>query len=453
MNGGIRWILFDAVGTLIYADPPVADVYCATGREFGSRLSAAEIQQRFVCAAARRSERVASLVRPPTSEAAERERWRRIVAAVIDDVDSSDELFEQLWQHFAEPQHWQLYDDVRQHSERLRSHGFRLGIASNFDSRLGPIVAAHPVLAACEAVFVSSAIGYAKPDPRFFAAVQQRLGVSPAEIVLVGDDDVNDIQGRRRGLAGGVSGRGSAILKGAHFRRSRVKAGSLPYEARLVNEVISCHDAARMTQQRSRWLVPYITAVVAWVIRLWMSTMRVRIVSADGREHPADPATEGTSTPSGTKGCSAPLAKRPKVRVLISQHTDGEVIAQICQHLGMGVIRGSTARGGCQALLSMIRDVDETTHLGITPDGPRGPRRELKPGVVMVASQSGLPVVPIGIGFVRAWRFRSWDRFALPLPGSTIVGVIGAPLVDSARSRSRRAETLDPRSWKARCDC
>jgi lysophospholipid acyltransferase (LPLAT)-like uncharacterized protein len=103
------------------------------------------------------------------------------------------------------------------------------------------------------------------------------------------------------------------------------------------------------------------------------------------------------------------------------------VIAQICQRLGLGVVRGSTARGGCQALLSMIRDVDHT-HLGITPDGPRGPRRELKPGVVMVASQSGLPVVPIGIGFVRAWRFRSWDSFALPLPGSTIVGVVGAPI-------------------------
>src|SRR6476661_4639375 len=58
----------------------------------------------------------------------------------------------------------------------------------------------------------------------------------------------------------------------------------------------------------------------------------------------------------------------------------------------------------------------------------RGPRRQLKPGVVMVASQSGLPIVPLGIGFVRAWRFKSWDRFALPLPGSTMVGVIGDPI-------------------------
>jgi lysophospholipid acyltransferase (LPLAT)-like uncharacterized protein len=178
---------------------------------------------------------------------------------------------------------------------------------------------------------------------------------------------------------------------------------------------------------RTRWLVPFIAAAIAWFIRLWMSTMRLRIASADGREHPADPAQARYLYAFWHEGLLAPLATRPTIKVLISQHTDGEVIAQICQRLGIGVIRGSTARGGCQALLAMIRDGDKS-HLGITPDGPRGPRRELKPGVVMVASQSGLPIVPVGIGFVRAWRFRSWDRFALPLPGSTLVGVVGAPI-------------------------
>jgi lysophospholipid acyltransferase (LPLAT)-like uncharacterized protein len=66
--------------------------------------------------------------------------------------------------------------------------------------------------------------------------------------------------------------------------------------------------------------------------------------------------------------------------------------------------------------------------LGITPDGPRGPRRELKPGAVMIASQTGLAIVPVGIGFVRAWRFGSWDRFALPVPFSVLVGVVGEPI-------------------------
>jgi lysophospholipid acyltransferase (LPLAT)-like uncharacterized protein len=181
-------------------------------------------------------------------------------------------------------------------------------------------------------------------------------------------------------------------------------------------------------KRRNRWLVRYIAAVMAVVIRVWMSLMRVRTVSVDGRQHPADPAASRFLYVFWHEGLLAPLATRPKIRVLISQHTDGEVIAQICQRLGIGVIRGSTARGGSQALLAMIRDADDSTHLGITPDGPRGPRRQLKPGAVIVASQSGLPIIPLGIGFVRAWRLTSWDRFAIPWPGSTLIGVIGEPI-------------------------
>jgi len=181
-------------------------------------------------------------------------------------------------------------------------------------------------------------------------------------------------------------------------------------------------------KRRNRWLVPYLSAAVAFVIRLWMSTMRTRIVTADGREHPADPSVQQFIYAFWHEGLLAPLATKPKIRVLISQHTDGELIAQICERLGIGVIRGSTARGGCQALLEMIRSAGGDSHLGITPDGPRGPRRELKPGAVMIASQSGLAIVPVGIGFVRAIRFQSWDRFALPLPFSKMVGVVGAPI-------------------------
>jgi lysophospholipid acyltransferase (LPLAT)-like uncharacterized protein len=179
---------------------------------------------------------------------------------------------------------------------------------------------------------------------------------------------------------------------------------------------------------RNRWLVPYLAALIAFVIRVWMSTMQKRMVTADGSEHPADPRVEQFIYSFWHEGLLAPLATKPKIRVLISQHTDGELIAQICERLGIGVFRGSTARGGCQALLEMIRAAGSDTHLGITPDGPRGPRRELKSGVVMIASQSGLKVVPTGIGFVRAHRFQSWDRFALPLPFSTMVGVVGNPI-------------------------
>jgi putative hydrolase of the HAD superfamily len=187
----IHWILFDAVGTLIYADPPVAEAYHVIGQEFGSRLTRDEICRRFpLVLAAEHSDS------QPTTEAYERERWRRIVASVIDDVpDATNDVFEQLWQHFAQPRHWRLFEDVSSALRELRRRGFRLGIASNFDARLHQIVQGLPDLAACEAVFVSSEVGYTKPDPRFFAAVQNQLGVTPSQTALVGDDAIADING------------------------------------------------------------------------------------------------------------------------------------------------------------------------------------------------------------------------------------------------------------------
>lgn len=188
MFSNIRWVLFDAVGTLLYADPPVAEVYHAAAQRFGSRLGVSEIRLRFGRALA------AEQRGGPTDESQERDRWRRIVKAVIDDVnDSSGELFEQLWWHFAQPQHWRLFDDVPAALAELASRGCRLGIASNFDRRLYEIISGHSSLATCEAIFVSSEVGFTKPHPRFFAAVVERLGIPPDQLLLIGDDNVNDV--------------------------------------------------------------------------------------------------------------------------------------------------------------------------------------------------------------------------------------------------------------------
>ncbi|HEY2415893.1 MAG TPA: HAD-IA family hydrolase [Pirellulaceae bacterium] len=187
---GIEWLLFDAVGTLIYPDPPVAEVYHAAGQRFGSRLSMDEIRRRFHAALTNNQ-----TCGEPTNEAKERDRWRRIVRSVLDDVDEGcEELFESLWQHFAQPQYWRTFDDVAVLAE-LRTRGYRIGIASNFDDRLIRIAAVHPPLAICEAIFVSSNVGFTKPDQRFFRAIENQLGVEPRKIALVGDDEISDVQG------------------------------------------------------------------------------------------------------------------------------------------------------------------------------------------------------------------------------------------------------------------
>ena len=118
---------------------------------------------------------------------------------------------------------------------------------------------------------------------------------------------------------------------------------------------------------------------------------------------------------------------RPDILVLISRHADGQLIAEICRHLGFGLIRGSTTGGGVEAVRCMLHAAHEA-HVAITPDGPRGPRRQVQLGLIYVAAKSGLPIVPIGLAFRRAWRLRSWDRFALPSPFSLGTCVTLAPI-------------------------
>jgi len=190
MLDGVRWILFDAVGTLMFPDPPVAEAYFAAAARFGSQLSLAEIQKRFPIALEK-----GFAGRCETNESLERRRWRSIVGEVLSDIPvHADAVFEQLWEHFADARHWRLFDDVGNTLDRLRGRGFRMGIASNFDGRLKNIVSGQRALGACEVVFVSSEIGYSKPDERFFLTVQQLLGVDPEQIALVGDDEVCDVQ-------------------------------------------------------------------------------------------------------------------------------------------------------------------------------------------------------------------------------------------------------------------
>lgn len=180
---------------------------------------------------------------------------------------------------------------------------------------------------------------------------------------------------------------------------------------------------------RSPTLIRMVAALAAAVIWCWMRTIRIRVTSLDGREHPADATRERFFYAFWHEGLLAPLTTKIRIQMLISQHADGELIAQVCQRLGFGVIRGSTTRGGCEAILNMIRGSDRAAHLGITPDGPKGPRRKLQMGMILVASQTGMPIVPVGIGFASAWRFNSWDRFALPRPFSSIRGVVSDPIV------------------------
>ncbi len=170
--------------------------------------------------------------------------------------------------------------------------------------------------------------------------------------------------------------------------------------------------------------------LAALIVRFWMRSLRYRFLLPKTPVHPNDPKLSGRFIyalwhehllfPTG-------IRFRGRFHVLISRHADGELIAQVCHYLGYQTVRGSSTRGGAEALRELV-DKGRSSHLLITPDGPRGPRRRVQPGIVFAASKTGLPIVPVGIAYRRCWRARSWDRFAVPHPGTEAVVVALDPI-------------------------
>ncbi|MDD3760360.1 MAG: lysophospholipid acyltransferase family protein [Acidithiobacillus sp.] len=117
-----------------------------------------------------------------------------------------------------------------------------------------------------------------------------------------------------------------------------------------------------------------------------------------------------------------------RVKILISEHRDGELIAQVMSHWGYEAVRGSSRRGALKGAKGMLRAAREGYDLAITPDGPRGPREQLQAGVLELARWTGLPVVPVTFSARWGRRFASWDHFLFPLPGSRAVVLWGEPM-------------------------
>ncbi len=192
-------ILFDAVGTLIYPDPPVAAVYASASRRYGVQIGDAAVDARFRTAFARQEAIDRQLQRQRTSPQRERIRWGQIVTDVFADAvlapRQRDELFESLWNHFAQPESWRLYDNVQPCWQALESRGLTIAIASNFDDRLEAIAQHTPPLDRARRLFISARIGHRKPAVDFFRFIERELEIPPAELLSVGDNPVNDYDG------------------------------------------------------------------------------------------------------------------------------------------------------------------------------------------------------------------------------------------------------------------
>lgn len=115
------------------------------------------------------------------------------------------------------------------------------------------------------------------------------------------------------------------------------------------------------------------------------------------------------------------------IRILISQHKDGELIARVMEIFGFGTVRGSSTRGGAAAMREMLKAVKESD-IAITPDGPRGPRFVAQEGAIALARLTGRPIIPLTFGSSRKKVFASWDAFNLPYPFSRGAFLWGEPI-------------------------
>jgi putative hydrolase of the HAD superfamily len=202
----VRAIFFDAAGTLIKPARRVGDSYAAIAAKHGKEVSASDITARF------RScfDGAPCLAFPDASEHnlgdLEREWWKQLVARVFEPwapFEGFDEYFAELFGYFAQPGAWALYPEVPGVLSALKERGLILGVISNFDSRLLRILDGLGAAPSFEHVFISSRMGYAKPDPRIFRAALARHGLKSQDAIHVGDSASHDLMGARNaGLRG-----------------------------------------------------------------------------------------------------------------------------------------------------------------------------------------------------------------------------------------------------------
>jgi lysophospholipid acyltransferase (LPLAT)-like uncharacterized protein len=193
----------------------------------------------------------------------------------------------------------------------------------------------------------------------------------------------------------------------------------------------------RRRLSRGRLLVYRVAVAVAWrLARFFWSSCRIQ----------ARPGLEGARTALRESRAVIPVYWHQhlvfgvralfdlrddglKPGFLISPSVDGTAPAMFVERLGGHVIRGSSSHTGARALRDFYETiVKQEISPAITPDGPKGPAHDFKPGAVMLAQLSGKPILPISIAASHTIRFRTWDRFELPLPFSRVVIAYGAPV-------------------------
>ena len=120
-----------------------------------------------------------------------------------------------------------------------------------------------------------------------------------------------------------------------------------------------------------------------------------------------------------------PKIARRRTKAVVSASRDGQYVTDLISFFGLSSLRGSSSKKGAAALRGALEAIHEGWNVAFTPDGPRGPRYEMKPGPVIVASMTGAKIIPMSVNASRYWEVGSWDKFQIPKPFSTLELVLG----------------------------
>lgn len=196
----VNAITLDAAGTLIFPREPVAKTYARIARQHGGYLDASKVYPAFSHAL--------NTMPPMACPRQDQHRlgdwefgwWRTLVRSVVDEcgeVLAFDAFFEALYSYYAQPNEWALFAEVISTIDSMRARGLRIGVLSNFDSRLAPILSHLGVTQRVDSVVYSTEAGVAKPDPAIFELACQRLEVTAQEVLHIGDNRTADYAGAR----------------------------------------------------------------------------------------------------------------------------------------------------------------------------------------------------------------------------------------------------------------
>ncbi len=196
----IEAVLFDAADTLFTTRGSVGEIYGRVARDYGCTASFDHIQQAFT-----RQFRHSG----PLSTDNEKAWWRDVVRRVFSEVGMIREFnrfFEQVYDQFRDSRAWILFPETREVLDELQQRKFKLGVISNFDSRIYGVMEELGILPFFKTVTISSEAGFAKPSPEIFEIAARSLDRSPSEILLIGDSLNDDV------LAGSRSGLQTALV-------------------------------------------------------------------------------------------------------------------------------------------------------------------------------------------------------------------------------------------------